>query len=367
MPILSLTSSQIQLHDSPAIRQSIHDAAMQWRVPADVLSAMLAIPGGEEDIRSDKPSVNDVAKRLAIGWNRAPIIGNGILEDGIGIFECWYFAIGRAGVGKDGPDANRYADKVLSVLASGNHPLKTTINVTRIRPDQLTWGRNVFGPPAPWHFTGLVRRPEGKVVVDIDLPLMQQVWDAPDGFDGSGSCGPVSFLMLLAGLGRISAQPIDVHDSYPHISPYGGLLKSIDDQITEPNLGTVHFKMLQFIREYFPTASMVYGSKVTKQRVLDELKAGRPVILGTRVTNAGHLMTARGFTDDGRIIVNDPAGDQTRAARVGQPDGSYSPTGNRYWNGGGSAAQYDWEMLDVRWALFIGPRVPDYDEPEDKP
>jgi hypothetical protein len=56
-----------------------------------------------------------------------------------------------------------------------------------------------------------------------------------------------------------------------------------------------------------------------------------------------------------------------QAARVGRPDGSYSPTGNRYWNGGRAAAQYDWNTLDVRWALFIGPRMPDADEPEDKP
>jgi hypothetical protein len=196
---------------------------------------------------------------------------------------------------------------------------------------------------------------------------MQQVWDAPDGFDGSGSCGPVSILMLLAGLGKITKEPVTVTESYVHTSLYGGLLQSVDDRITEPNLGTVHYKMLTFIRGYFPTASMVYGPKVTKERVLAELKAGRPVLLGTRVTAAGHLMTVRGYTDDGRIIVNDPAGDQTRAARVGRPDGSFSPTGNRYWNGGGAGAQYDWETLNVRWALFVGPRVPDADEPEDKP
>lgn len=367
MPILETSNLRTPPSDIPGIQKSLQDAARQWRVPADVLSAMLAVSSEAKSSGAAASTVTDMAKQLAIAWNRAPIIGNGNLEDGIGIFECWYFAIGRAGTGKDGPVAHSYADKVLDMLAAGSHPLKSRINITRIRPDQLTWGRNVFGPPAPWHFTGIERRPQGKAIVDIQLPLMQQVWDAPDGFDGSGSCGPVSFLMLLAGLGKLSEQPIDVSESYIHISPYGGLLKSIDDRITEPDLGTVHFKMLKFIRSYFPTASMVYGSKVSKQRVVDELRAGRPVVLGTRVTAAGHLMVARGFTDDGRIIVNDPAGDQMRAARVGRPEGSYSPTGNRYWNGGGSGAQYDWQMLDVRWALFIGPRVPDADEPEDKP
>jgi hypothetical protein len=367
MPYFETSKLCIPQSDIPAIRQSIQNASRQWRVPAEVLSAMLTVPSADSPVNATSSIINETAKRLAIAWNRAPIIGNGNLEDGIGIFECWYFAIGRAGTAKDGPVANQYADKVLDILASGQHPLQSRINITRPRQDQLTWGRNIFGPPAPWHFTGINRRPAGKAVVDIALPVMQQVWDAPDGFDGSGSCGPVSFLMLLAGLGKVTEQPMVVGDSYPHISPYGALLQSIDDRITEPDLGTVHFKMLRFIRGYFPTASMVYGAKATKERVLDELQAGRPVILGTRVTPAGHLMVVRGFTDDGRMVINDPAGDQTRAARYQRPDGSYSPTGNRYWNGGGLAAQYDWEMLDVRWALFIGPRVPDADEPEDKP
>lgn len=354
-------------HAQLELREAIVDASKKWRVPADLVSAIIATPAIESSGKTLPQSAPDVAKRLAIAWNRAPIIGNGNLEDGVGIYECWYFAIGRAGVGKDGPSANQFADKVLDLLAAGNHPLKTVINVTRPRTDQLTWGRNVFGPPAPWHFTELKTRKKGMAVVDIALPGMQQVWDAPDGFDGSGSCGPVSFLMLLAGLGKIAEDPLFITNSYPHVSPYGGLLKTVDDRITEPELGTVHYKMLRYMRGFFPTASMVYGTKVTKERVLDELKAGRPVILGTRVTAAGHLMTARGYTTDGRIIVNDPAGNQMQAARIGRPDGSYSPTGNRYWNGGGMAAQYDWETLDVRWALFIGPRVPDADEPEDKP
>ena len=112
---------------------------------------------------------------------------------------------------------------------------------------------------------------------------------------------------------------------------------------------------------------MVYGTKVTKERVLADVKAERPVLLGTRVTADGLLMMVRGIQYDGRLILNDPAGDPTRAAPVGRSDGSFSPTGNRYWNGGGDGAQYDWETLNVRWALFIGPRVPDADEPEDKP
>ena len=184
MPVHISAHFQEVTSNAPAFQMIIRDVSRQWRVPAELVSAMLAMSSTELQTGSENQSVQDVAKRLSIAWNRAPIIGNGNLEDGIGIFESWYFALGRAGTGKDGPSANTYADKVLGILAAGNHPFQVKINVTRIRPDQLTWGRNVYGPPAPWHFTGIPRRSKGTPVVDIPLPLMQQVWDAPDGFDG---------------------------------------------------------------------------------------------------------------------------------------------------------------------------------------
>jgi hypothetical protein len=238
----------------PATEQAIISASHTWRVPVNLVSAIIVTQakGMSSDITPS--NIEDVAKRLAFAWNRAPSIGNGILEDGISIYECWYFAIGRAGVGKDGTEANRYADKVLDVLALGTHPLKTAISITRLRPDQLSWGRSVFLVPAPWHFTGIERRPNGKTVVNISMPGMQQVRDAPDAFDGSGSCGPMSFVMLLAGLGKISEQPLFITHSYHHVSPYAGMLKEFDDRITEPEFGTVHFKMRTFVRSFFPTA-----------------------------------------------------------------------------------------------------------------
>jgi hypothetical protein len=141
------------------------------------------------------------------------------------------------------------------------------------------------------------------------------------------------------------------------------LIRSIDERIAEPEFATLHYKALKFIRRYFPTARLVY---FTKQRVLAEIRAPRPVLLGAQLTPAGQLVATRGFRADGRVIVNDPAGDHKRAARVAGLQDSFARTGHRYWNGGGAAAQYDWETLNVRWALFIGPHVPDADEPEDK-
>jgi hypothetical protein len=71
-------------------------------------------------------------------------------------------------------------------------------------------------------------------------------------------------------------------------------------------------------------------------------------------------------TSVGRIIVNNPKADHAGDARVSRPNYTYRPTGIRYWNLSNAAALCGWETLNVRWALS-SPRVPDVDEPEDKP
>ncbi|MBC7804718.1 MAG: hypothetical protein H7145_01080, partial [Akkermansiaceae bacterium] len=60
-------------------------------------------------------------------------------------------------------------------------------------------------------------------------------------------------------------------------------------------------------------------------------------------------------------------GDREQLARINAPDGPYSPTGSRYWNGGGNGAIYEWEALDVRWAMTFGETKPgDADKAEDE-
>ena len=161
----------------------------------------------------------------------------------------------------------------------------------------------------------------------------------------------------------ITEQPVTVTQNDVHTSVNGGLIRSIDERIAEPEFATVQYKVLKFIKGYLPTARLVY---FTKQRVLEEIRSARHVLLGAQLMPAGQLVATRGYRADGRVIVNDAAGDQTRAGRVAGLEGSFGRMGNGYWNGGGAAAQYDWETLNVRWALFVGPHVPDADEPEDK-
>ena len=70
-------------------------------------SGILGVPAkGRADIeklRSDwRYNVEQGARCLELMWNRAPILGNGRLEDGRNILECWFFALGRYGAGVNG-------------------------------------------------------------------------------------------------------------------------------------------------------------------------------------------------------------------------------------------------------------------------
>ena len=366
-------------------------AAQRWRIPTALLKALawhesrwqqsqrsaerVGVLGVPSIGRSDAArlaldldyNINEGARLLYLCWNRAPILGNGRLEEGRTILECWFYALGRYGTGKEGTAGHLYANQVLDTLATGGEGHFENVAVTRPSLEKLSWGRSApTGPPAPWHFGDVAPLPAARAVVDLKLPYVMQAWDSPDSFDGSGSCGPCSMIMLLAGLGKRQPRPVEVRSSYSHTSPWGGYIKEIDDAVCELDSGAIHVKMLAYLKPDFPGVAILYNQKATFARVKRELDAGRPVILGTRVTPAGHLMTARGYLTDGkRIIVNDPAGNQTLTARRNSPDGEYSPTGNRYWNGSGESAVYEWDALDVRWIMTIGPRPPDADNPED--
>ena len=331
---------------------------------------LLGVWDGDRDdaarLRSDwRYNIEEGAKQLELCWNRAPIIGNGHLDDGRNILECWYFALGRYGYGGQGEKSNAFANSVLDAAASGANGLWQPVLVSRPSPEKLAQGKNIWGPPVPWHFGGVAPRPPASVIVSLGVPYLSQVYDSPDDFDGGGSCGPTSLLMVLAYYQKIAPQPVFVSESYPHTTDYGKWIPDVWGKVCEPNRGAIHVKMLDYLRPTFPGVGIWYNEKATWERVKAELDAGRPVILGTQVTGAGHIMVARGYQSDGRLLVNDPAGDREQAARRGGPQGGYSPTGVRYWNGDGSRAVYEWEALEVRWVMTFGPKAAGSDKAED--
>ena len=320
-------------------------------------------------------NVREGAKLLVHAWNRAPLPGTSRLEAGRNIIEAWFPATGWYGTGgrggfrgREGASADAYAHAVLDAVATGGNGLWEPVRVSRPSPEALAWGRNLLCPPTPWHYGDVPTLPPATVVANLNVPYLSQAWDVPDGFDGSGSCGPCAIVMVEGFAGKRAA-PVMVSESYPHVSAWGALVPPVQAVVCEPGRGAIHAKMLAYLRPLFSGVAIFYDEKATRDRVTAELRAGRPVILGTSVTPAGHLMVARGYLSDGkRIIVNDPAGDREQLARLNSPTGAYSPTGSRYWNGGGAGAIYDWDVLDVRWIMTLGDAMPpkDADRAEDE-
>ncbi|MDX1931021.1 MAG: C39 family peptidase [Capsulimonadales bacterium] len=348
----------------------------RWR-QADGQVGILGVPvEGRKDadrLRDDwRYNLREGAKRLAWMFARSPIIGNGRQEDGRNILECWYFALGRYATGRErGPEMEAEADAVLAAIASGGEGRWQPVRITRPSAEKLGWGRGILGPPAPWHFGDVTPLPPvgakgAEVAVDLPIPYLSQVWDSPDNFDGGGACGPTAMLMILAFHGKLPERPVAIRDSYPHLSRWGGHIPEIQNAVCDPQLGAVHARMLDYLRPFYPKVAIYYDARATLDRVKRELDAGRPVILGTTVTPAGHLIVARGYLADGRLLCNDPAGNYYEAARSGSPAGSWSPTGNRYWNGGGERAVYEWETLGVRWVMTLDGADRESDRAEDE-
>lgn len=314
-------------------------------------------------LRSDwRYNLDEGAKDLVLAWNRAPRLGiTGKLDDWRNVLESWYFAVGRYGRGARRTAANAYADSVFDSVASGGEGRWEAVRISRLSPQQLAEGLNVLCPPAPWHFGDVPPRPEARTVVSLNVPYLNQVYDDPAGFDkGGGACGPTSMVMVLAYYHQFAPKPTPVAGWYNQPSLYGAYLPEVYSHVCEPGVGAVHAKMLDYLRPHFPGVAIFYNEKATPALVKAELDAGRPCIIGTEVTSAGHIMVVRGYLSDGRLLVCDPAGDRERAARApaGGPLGDWSKTGVRYWNGEGGKAVYDWDALQVRWVMTLGPNVP---------
>lgn len=118
--------------------------------------------------------------------------------------------------------------------------------------------------------------------VHLPVPYMAQ----PDG----QTCLPTSMMMALNFMGRI-------------------------DSFSSDTVQALH-KQTQYNRFNAPDIARQYGLYAlpnwynlgwTPETVKYELDHGRPVILGVNQGRSGHFILAVGYTDDGKVIVNDPS------------------------------------------------------------
>jgi|GEM_PF-3790388 len=82
------------------------------------------------------------------------------------------------------------------------------------------------------------RRSAADAVVELPVPYVHQVHDAPQWFDGGWSCGPTSMVMVLAYFGRLAQNTIWVdHGVGQHASDYGVDVSEVRCEYRRPKPG----------------------------------------------------------------------------------------------------------------------------------
>ncbi|MGI8587807.1 MAG: C39 family peptidase [Chloroflexia bacterium] len=219
----------------------------------------------------------------------------------------------------------------------------------------------------------------GATVKDLALPYVNQVWHTGVAFNGNWACGPTSVAMVLAYYGRLapwpfapkearlSAQTIsqtvvvsgtqvpkfDLMDgtlygqyvvkpfvykgqrfSAPGTDPSGHKVQGLYGTIVG-NTGLAHWEtMISVLGLYDLNTGYI---PATWYDITAAINKGYPVVLGTTLTSAGHILVARGYTANGYLLMNDPYGNH--AAGYGGD------------NGGNVA--YAWKDLPVKLAMVV--------------
>ncbi len=118
-------------------------------------------------------------------------------------------------------------------------------------------------------------------VVRLPVPYMRQ----PDG----STCLPTSLCMAMHFMGRCDLTSATIFDFHRVCRT---------DRYNVPDLVAKYG--LYCLPSWLEHAW-------TPQTIQHELDCGRPVVLGVDVSRAGHFVLAVGYTDDGRVIIHDPA------------------------------------------------------------
>jgi len=191
----------------------------------------------------------------------------------------------------------------------------------------------------------------------LSMPYIHQVYDTPNEFNGHWACGPTSTLMAIQHWSRLEKWPITVDVPYSHTSDYGAYVSRVytaygttfnryqDDASGNPAAGAYGWctdggaawawRMQDYAKRHQLLSD--FDGSSTFGEVQSALDQGRVVVLSTGLTSAGHIITVKGYTSDGRLITNDPYGDKNRG----------------YMNYYGEGAVYTWAQVDSPWFITV--------------
>lgn len=203
----------------------------------------------------------------------------------------------------------------------------------------------------------------GNPVVNRTVPYIHQLWDTADSFNGNWACGATSAVMALSYYRKLTPNSITISTPYSHSNDYGYYVSSTYTAFDYTfnrgqNDASGHIAyggyghtiegggaMAWRIYDYLSKHGLAYEYKdnLTDNSLNDikqALNDGYLVILGTRLTgNSGHIILVKGYTDDNRLIVNDPYGNKNGANGYGKYDG-----GN---------IQYTWQQVNSNGKYMI--------------
>lgn len=205
--------------------------------------------------------------------------------------------------------------------------------------------------------------------VVVEMPYMHQLWDTPDDFNGSWSCGPTSCVQTVQKYAKLPGHDITCSWPYTHTSPWGWYipneyahngytydtlgLAAGDAWVPGAHgficreLGAAYWAyMVDFCNQHDVT-SWQAGTSYSTLTV--ELDAGYPMVASASVIGYGHIIVIKGYDDDHSVVVNDPYGD----------------AGSGSWGDyDGEGAVYDWpgynngNLTDFTVAQIFGAQGP---------
>ncbi|HPB98725.1 MAG TPA: FG-GAP-like repeat-containing protein, partial [Polyangiaceae bacterium] len=166
----------------------------------------------------------------------------------------------------------------------------------------------------------------------LKMPYVHQVYDTPNDFNGHWACGPTSTLMAIQHFNRLKAWPVSVNIPSVHESPYGAYIAykytafgtTFNRMQTDAGGkaaygaygwcteggGAWAWRMQDYAERH--DLKTAFADVATFAKLKAATDAGRPVALSTNLTSAGHIITVKGTTSDGKLIVNDPYGNRNK-------------------------------------------------------
>jgi len=162
------------------------------------------------------------------------------------------------------------------------------------------------------------------------VPYLHQVYDTPDWFDGNWACGPTSCVMAVQKWRRLPYWLCRCSYPYSHVSYHGPLIAGqfenngtnfnwiSYDASGRPARGAYGYicpggsaywsRMNDFMQ--WAGCTTYYDSSPTWSELTAQIDAGRPAVLSTMLTSAGHIVLAIGYYGNHSVIIRDPYGDK---------------------------------------------------------